>query len=253
MTAPTAPAQNHALDLHYRKLYTHEAQQYDKVRFTHQKGQSFNTVEQRTIFELLGLTAGQRLLDVAAGTGRIAAYLAEQGLDVTGLDLTHNMLLQAQARADAAALPNIRFVESNGRVLPFADNQFDAVISIRFLHLFPAALHRPFVLEMWRVLKPGGVLLVQFDSALAGGVVTYGRELYRRALRGHKPRHYIWPHQIEQVFAGIEPRTIHGFSPIGARAVRKSLPQAATAMERFVAQGGRGFLANRVFVRAVKP
>lgn len=252
MSSPTAmPARMSTIDQHYRNLYNKEAANYDRHRFRHAKGQVFNTVEQRRIYDLLGVQPGQTLLDVAAGTGRIAAYMAQQGLNVTALDLTHNMLLQAQARA--ADLDNIRFVESNGRVLPFADNQFDAVISIRFLHLFPARLHRPFVQEMWRVLKPGGVMLVQFDSALAGGVVTYPREAYRQFIRGHKPRHYVWPHDIARVFAGIEPRTIHGFSPIGARALRSVHPGSARMLERALASGLRGFLANRVFVRAVKP
>lgn len=243
----------HAIDQHYRRLYTEQAPHYDRDRFHHSKGQTFNTIEQRVIYQLLGLPSGQRLLDVAAGTGRIAVYLASQGLNVTGLDLTRSMLQQAQQRAMAHEVSQVRFVESNGRVLPFANDQFDAVISIRFLHLFPAALHRPFIQEMWRVLRPGGVLLVQFDSALAGGVVTYGREVYRQMIRRHKPRYYVWPQQIARSFAGIGPLTIHGFSPIGARAIRARYPHIAQTMERIVASGSRSYLANRVFVRAVKP
>jgi ubiquinone/menaquinone biosynthesis C-methylase UbiE len=168
------------LEAHYRQVYSREAIRYDRVRFSAPGGHAFNMDEQATTQALLGLRPGQSLLDVAAGTGRIATFLAEQGLQVTALDLTRNMLQQARLRSEAAAFDGVHFVEGNGRMLPFADAQFDAVIAIRFLHLFPAALHGPFIQEMWRVLRPGGVLLVQFNSAFAGAFVgAWGHSLYR--------------------------------------------------------------------------
>lgn len=237
----------------YRQLYTAEALQYDRVRFDHHRGQSFNRSERATIERLLGLDPGQSVLDVAAGTGRIAAYLASQGLHVTAVDLTRNMLRQAEQRATTGGLEHIRFVEANGRVLPFADGSFDAVMSIRFLHLFPATMYRPFVQEMWRVLRPGGTLLIQFDSALAGGIVPLLQEPYRRLVRGHKPRYYLSPHQLGQVFAGIDGISLHGFSPVGGGRLRALHPGTAAKIERLVARGWRSFLAYRVFVRAIKP
>lgn len=238
---------------HYRALYNKEAPEYDKARFNHSKGRAFHEHEQETIARLLGARPGMSLLDVATGTGRIAAALAARGVNVTAFDLTRGMLLQARARAESGEPLPVRFVEGTGRELPFADGTFETVISIRFLHLLPANLHAPFVQEMWRVLQPGGTLLVQFDSALAGGVVTWPREAYRQMIRGHKPRYYVWPYEIDRTFAGIENITLHGFSPIGARALRKVNGSLAAALESLLAEGRRGFLANRVFVRAVKP
>lgn len=238
---------------HYRALYNKEAPQYDKARFNHSKGRAFHQHEQATIARLIEAQPGKTVLDVATGTGRIAAALAERGMDVTAFDLTRGMLLQARARAESGDALPVRFVEGTGRELPFADNTFESVISIRFLHLLPAHLHAPFVQEMWRVLQPGGILLVQFDSALAGGVVTWPREVYRQFVRGHKPRYYVWPHEINQTFAGIDNLTLHGFSPIGARALRTVNGNLAAALESLLAEGQRGFLANRVFVRATKP
>lgn len=237
----------------YRDLYTVESQNYDFHRFTNPQGQAFHTGEQRVIWDLLKLQPGQRMLDVAAGTGRIAAYLAEQGLDVVAFDLTPNMLRKARARVDPDAADNLRVVGGTGRKLPFADNYFEAVISIRFLHLLPVSLYRPFIQEMWRVLRPGGVLLVQFDSALAGGGSVWGRELYRRVMRGHKARHYFWPHQVGTVFAGIDNITLHGYSPFGGRLVRSIHVGTAQRLEEFLSEGQQGFLANQIFVRAVKP
>jgi ubiquinone/menaquinone biosynthesis C-methylase UbiE len=166
-------------------------------------------------------------------------------------DLTLNMLRHAQSR-DTAPDAQLNCIGGNGRMLPFADDQFDAVIAIRFLHLFPAALIRPFIEEMWRVLRPGGVLLLQFDSALSGGGLVWLRESYRRFVRHHKPRYLIWPGQIEQLLEGIAPATVHGFSPFGGRFVRQIDAGAATWLNRSLAQGHQSFLANHVFVRVIK-
>ena len=247
--------QQASFDQRFRQLYAHEAGHYDQVRFKNTKGHLFDLEEQMRIHALLGLRRGQTLLDVAAGTGRIAVYLAEQQLRVTALDLTPNMLRKAQARAaaTAAAIRHINFVEGNGRLLPFPGGLFDGVISIRFLHLLPVSLHRPFILEMWRMVRPGGVLLVEFDNALAGlGAVTWGRELYRRLVLGHKPRHYVWPHQIAPLFADIPNISLHGFWFFGAHVWRRVHPPSERSVERLSADGGRSFLANRIFVRAVK-
>lgn len=240
------------LERRYQEIYTDEAGEYDQVRFQHARGRSFNVAEQNTIFALLGLQPGQSVLDAPAGTGRIATFLAERQLAVTAVDITHGMLREAQAKTAAANLPNVRYVQATARQLPFADKTFDAVISIRFFHLLPVAMHRPFILELWRVLRPGGVLLANFTSALAGGVVNWIREPYRRYLRGRKPRYYLWPHQVPSLFAGTAPVSIHGFSPVGLNLVQGLHPNGATAFERFVASGWRSFLANRVFVRVVK-
>ena len=238
----------------YRQLYMKEAGRYDRTRFDHQRGHTFSIQEQLTIAALLGLAPGQSVLDVAAGTGRIAAYLAQQGCHVTAFDLTHDMLRQAQARDDDDHRSHLRFAEGNARVLPFASDRFEGVMSIRFLHLFPVALYRPFIVEMWRVLRPGGVLLVQLDSALAGGgVVTWGRELHRRLVRGNKPRYYVWPGQMKSVFAGLGHITVHGFWFAGEYFVRRLHAGSATTLRRFIEKGKRSFLANRVFVRVVKP
>lgn len=236
----------------YRRRYTAESHRYEQIRFSHQAGQAFNQTEQQAIWDLLRIRPGQRLLDVAAGTGRIAAALAERGLDVVAYDLTQNMLRQTQLKADRLASGSLRCVGGNGRTLPFPSGQFDAVISIRFLHLFPVARYRAFVQEMWRVVRPGGVLLVQFDSALAGAGAGWLRELYHWAT-GHNPPYLLWPHQIPAVFEGIGPTTLHGFSPFGGRFIQRLAPEGASRLERWLSDGPRSFLANRVFVRAVKP
>lgn len=241
-----------AQDHYHHRAYTDEASLYDSRRFTDSWGRFFNAFEQQQIFKLLNLKAGQSVLDAPVGTGRISAYLAQQGLKVAGLDLTRNMMLQARRRSESANL-DISFIEANARVLPFADNQFDGLISNRFFHLIPVALYRPFILEMWRVLKPGGVLLVQFDSALAGGIMTQARIYYRKIVQGKRSRHFLRPGHIQEVFDGIDNVTLHGGLPVGMRTLHKVAPAAVPICAKLTANGSRSFYANRLFVRAVKP
>ena len=56
------------------------------------------------------------------------------------------------------------FVETNAKKLPFADNSVDWVISTRFLHLFPYNTQVEMLIEMLRVLKPNGKIIIDFDS-----------------------------------------------------------------------------------------
>lgn len=102
-----------------------------------------------------GIRAGQRVLDVACGTGVVAVTAAFTGAIVTGLDLTPELLERARENAAIGDLP-IDWREGDVEQLPFADESFDVVLS-QFGHIFAP---RPDVAlaEMLRVLKPGGTI-----------------------------------------------------------------------------------------------
>src|SRR6266853_2295024 len=96
--------------------------------------------------------AGQRLLDVACGTGVVAVTAARLGARVTGLDLTPELLERARENARIAGV-DIEWHQGDVEQLPFADGTYDMVLS-QFGHIFAP---RPDVAiaEMLRVLKPG--------------------------------------------------------------------------------------------------
>ncbi|SIS49888.1 demethylmenaquinone methyltransferase / 2-methoxy-6-polyprenyl-1,4-benzoquinol methylase [Roseivivax lentus] len=104
---------------------------------------------------------GQRLLDVAGGTGDIAfRFLKRAGAGhATVLDLTEPMLVEGRKRAEAAAMQDsLDWVVGDAMALPFPDNSFD-VYTISF---GIRNVTRPEVAlaEAYRVLKPGGRLMV---------------------------------------------------------------------------------------------
>jgi 2-polyprenyl-3-methyl-5-hydroxy-6-metoxy-1,4-benzoquinol methylase len=99
--------------------------------------------------------AGQRVLDVACGTGVVAVTAARLGARVTGLDLTPELLERARENARIAAV-DIEWHQGDVEQLPFADGTYDMVLS-QFGHIFAP---RPDVAiaEMLRVLQPGGTI-----------------------------------------------------------------------------------------------
>ena len=102
-----------------------------------------------------GIRAGQRVLDVACGTGVAAITAARTGARVTGLDLTPELLERARENSRIAEM-EIDWHEGDVEKLPFGDAAFDVVVS-QFGHMFAP---RPdvAVAEMIRVLKPGGTI-----------------------------------------------------------------------------------------------
>jgi len=102
-----------------------------------------------------GVRAGQRVLDVACGTGVVSVTAARVGARVTGLDLTPELLERARENARIAGV-DVDWHEGDVEKLPFGDAAFDVVLS-EFGHIFAP---RPEVAlgEMLRVLKPGGTI-----------------------------------------------------------------------------------------------
>lgn len=103
-----------------------------------------------------------RLLDVATGTGFTAFAFAPRVGEVVGLDISAGMLEQARARAASQNMSNITFQQGPAEALPFPDGKFDIVTSRVAPHHF--LLLNKFLQESWRVLKPGGRLLITDTS-----------------------------------------------------------------------------------------
>ena len=120
-----------------------------------------------------GLRPGQQALDVAGGTGDLSIGMARQvGREgrVTLTDINENMLREGRGRlVDAGIVGNVRCAVADAEHLPFPDREFDCVMigfGLRNVTDKPAALA-----EMFRVLRPGGQLLVlEFSHPVAPGL-----------------------------------------------------------------------------------
>ncbi|MEM7282765.1 MAG: bifunctional demethylmenaquinone methyltransferase/2-methoxy-6-polyprenyl-1,4-benzoquinol methylase UbiE [Pseudomonadota bacterium] len=123
--------------------------------------------------EQTALRPGQRALDVAGGTGDLSLGMANKvGEDGTVVltDINTSMLSQGRSRLiDNGFIGNIQISQANAECLPFADDQFDCVLiafGLRNVTDKPKALA-----DMYRVLRPGGRLLVlEFSHPVVPGL-----------------------------------------------------------------------------------
>jgi SAM-dependent methyltransferase len=115
----------------------------------------FSAEEAASFVGRLRISADDRVLDVACGTGNLAIPAARERARVTGLDLCPNLLDQARRRAGAESL-DATFDEGDAEQMPYADASFDVVMSMYGAMFAP----RPEVLaaELARVCRPGGTI-----------------------------------------------------------------------------------------------
>ena len=130
---------------------------------------------------LVNPVPGRRVLDAGAGDGRLAVELAAEGVRVTAMDLSAPMLALAGARARWAGVP-LETVQGDIQALPFSPATFHQVVVVTVLCFLPEP--RPALMELTRVLKPGGSLVV-------GELGPWSPWNLRRWLRGRRG-HPLW-------------------------------------------------------------
>jgi len=147
------------------------------------------TAASEAAFFLPHLGPTMRLLDVGCGPGTITIGFADLVGEVVGVDVRPEPLAQARVRAEESHRTNVRFETGSVYELPFADNTFEAAFAhVVMMHLAdPVAALR----EMYRVLRPGGVVGVR-DPDL-GTVVTFPPSALQEQwteLRGSRSRSF---------------------------------------------------------------
>ena len=112
------------------------------------------TISTDQTLRIAKIRPGERVLDLATGTGITAIAARERGASVTGVDLTPELLAVARKKAQDEGFTDIEFREGDAEALPFADATFDVVLSTCG-HMF--APDQPKVAaELARVTRPGG-------------------------------------------------------------------------------------------------
>ena len=121
------------------------------------------------------LPPGGHVLDVATGTGLVAAELLARGFQVTGVDQSPGMLAVARRRFDG----RVELVEASATALPFTDRSFDHVTFtylLRYVDDPGSAL-----VELARVVRPGGIV-ASLEFGVPGGPARPLWELYVRGV-----------------------------------------------------------------------
>lgn len=158
-------------------VFTRVASKYDIMNDLMSAG--MHRLWKDAMMDWLAPRAGQKLLDVAGGTGDVAfRFLGRAaGSTATVLDMTESMLMAGRQRADAEALATrLDWVVGDAMALPFADNSFDVYtisFGIRNVTRIGDALR-----EAHRVLRPGGRLMVLEFSQIPNDLAQWVYDKY---------------------------------------------------------------------------
>ena len=160
-----------------RSLFSDVANKYDIMNDLMSVG--IHRIWKEAMMDWLAPRAGQKLLDVAGGTGDVSfKFLKRAGHGhATVCDLTEGMLIEGRKRAEADAMADsLDWVVGDAMALPFEDNTFDVYtisFGIRNVTRPQEALN-----EAYRVLRPGGRLMVLEFSQLPNPMMQKAYDLY---------------------------------------------------------------------------
>lgn len=121
--------------------------------YTERLGATVDRLQKDLVFRMARPRPGERALDVGTGTGNYACALATRGLAVTGIDPSEAMLAVARRKPQP-----VTWLQGPAERLPFDDGSYDLVVSVTALEFISDP--RRALEEMFRVLKPGGRLVV---------------------------------------------------------------------------------------------
>ena len=109
----------------------------------------------QALLDACAISAGQEVVDVAAGNGNLAILAAEEGASVVACDISPAQVELGKARSEAEGV-SIEWLEADAEELPFEDGRFDCAASVFGAVFAP----RPEVVasELFRVVKPGGTV-----------------------------------------------------------------------------------------------
>lgn len=245
------------MDGTYRKVdqrqipYTGYARDYDARRFQGRRNQYIERIRIGGVLRSVGLRdLNRKVLDVGCGTGRGAVALANAGFsNVTAVDFTEAML--GLARQKVAALPrpeSVRLIRADAFKLPFPDASFDVVVSLKFLHMFRYPLQQELITELTRVCRPGGLLVVEFQSIHKG--LFLNRYLEQRRVGSHQKFNSLW--EVRRLFDDRRFRTRHVLGTVLPKVYRvfQYWPNLGERVEAIANVPPFNWLATQVVVAA---
>jgi ubiquinone/menaquinone biosynthesis C-methylase UbiE len=150
-----------------------QVERYDARRFGGRSGQYILHKDCLALESLLPPSA-DLILDIPCGTGVFSEGLAKVGYQVVGADASLLMLIKTRQRSGT-----IPTVQSDINHLPFRDDSFEAVMTIRLFQHFPKDAVTPMLRELKRIVAPGGRVI--FDTFRWSPRCT---RLFRRFLKG---------------------------------------------------------------------
>lgn len=205
---------------------------------------------------------GKRFLDIGCSWGRWSIAAARVGYAVSGIDPNPAAVLAARRVAAQLDL-DVDYRSGSSQVIPFADETFDVVFSYSVLQHLAKERVRATIAEIDRVLKPGGLMMVQMPNWLGIRCLYHQAKRRFRAERNFEVR-YWGLRELRESFGAIGPvdLSVDGFFGLGVQASELDLmPRRFRVIVR-ASEALRGvvhfvppliYIADSVYVTAHKP
>jgi len=158
-------------------------QAYDEIASLY-ADYTFPKLLQFQLNKFISLLIGKKVLDAGCGPGRDLLYFKEEGLDITGIDISKGMLRECKRRTGVTGL------QIDMREMSFKDNMFDGVWCMASFSDVPKEDNSKVINEFYRVLKRGGVIYIAVKEGS-------GMEIIKKKKYNDMPRIYVYYKQTE--------------------------------------------------------
>lgn len=156
-------------------------------------GQYVKHFEHEMTMSLTDVIPGMYVADIGCGTGLYTKELCQMGAKVVGVDISPEML-EIAAQKTRNYTDSVEFVIGDASALPFADNCFDRVFSITAMEFFEKP--QPCLHEMYRILRPGGHMIVAtLNSLCLWAVQRRIKSWFSQTIFSHAKFHSIFDMQ----------------------------------------------------------
>ena len=164
-----------------REDYNKQAAQYMERRFSDHSGQFYNVVHREMVEDIFSHLVGETDcgLVVAPGPGRLTDVLlpwAKERLHVA--ELSDGMIREFSHNISPTE-HRISLYQGDAFHLPFQDGCFNFLATFRFVHLFPLKAQVELLQEFFRVVQPGGYVVVEFNNLHYGVLLTLMRNRWK--------------------------------------------------------------------------
>ncbi len=235
-------------------LYDHNAPRYDGDRSTNESLHYYFQQAHRAIDHLIGPTSADTLhVDMPVGTGRFLFYLREQHRThrMIGVDISKGML-DVAASASQRGYYNIELSQGDAFNLPFADASIDLLTSLRMFHLFPHCYWPGLLDEMYRVLKPGGVLITELRNAARGTACNLLVPGFRKRRKQH-PHVFVNPLSVKPLFRRWERLHMQGVGLDAMSKINRIAPRVAQTVDALQRATFVRYFSKTLIIKAIKP
>lgn len=201
-----------------RTFWDRVAGLYDLFEWSNRK---VNAAARARVGELV--PAGACVLDCAAGTGEFSLAAAKRAGSVLCTDQSEAMLARARKKAARRGLSNLQFAHRDITALSDPDGSFDAVIAANVLHLLPQP--EVAVRELWRVVAPGGrLILPTYLQGKAGAAYGSMIKIYQGV--GFHYEHAFTPETYREFLERLK------LAPVALEVIPGGVPEGIGILEK---------------------